>query len=217
MEKVFNFAIEQSPDLQAKQMDEFLVYDVPEQHQGQKALFHNVITDYDEDSDNFQGQMTKVYGYVDFDEMDVCSPEECMQRSPGNLSDSDDMEELESSRVDQPILKPHMCIGPFHWAILLHSSTNLPQVLGLQLLESIALVNSTLEGHNAIIGFNSLLAGAVVNKLHIECILSTAFPDCRPVLLDTLQMEGLLYSHLTPKDKNSKASVNWHDISMMLV
>lgn len=216
MEKVFNRAIEQSPDLQATQKDGFLVYQIPEAHQGQKTIFHSVLTDFDEDAENFDGQITKLYGYIDFDEMDVCTPEDCLMRVPEGGSDSEDMEELDSSKADQPVLKPHLCIGPFHWTVLLHSSSNLPQVLGSQLLDSISIVNDALEDHNPIIGFNSLMAGAMVNKLHVECLLTTAFPDSRPILLESMPIQTLFTNNLKRLDKTEQPSVNWRHSSLKL-
>ena len=210
MEKVFKRAIDQSEDSEPAEVEGFLVYkcdDHEETDLGQFANFNSVLEDYDEDDDNFASKMTRLYGYIDFDETDLFDPEVGLERYSTAIADLNEMDVGEEAREGQIIFKPHFCIGPFHWAVGLHKDANLPQVLGGELLESLFLLNDVLADHSPIIGFNSLLAGALENKLHVECLLGTAHPDHRPGKLAELQMVELLSSSLIRKEMDAEPTV----------
>lgn len=214
MEQVFQRAIDQTEDLEPVEVEGFVCYaaeDTEVEDLANFGNFHTVLEDYDEDGDNFSSKMTRLYGYVDFDDSELYDPEVGLERYSGDLQDLGSDHRLDEQKEGQLVFKPHFCIGPFHWAVALHKDSNLPQVLGGELIESVFLLNDVLADHKPVIGFNSLLAGALENKLHVECLLGTAHPDHRPVLLESLPMEELLSSSLTRKEMDEDSTVGESD------
>lgn len=203
MEQIFKRAIEQNEESEPAETEGFFCYTIEDPEVSDLAAFSNfysVLEDHDDDGDNFSSKMTRLYGYVDFEDCELIDPEVGLERYSSDIQELDHKNLEEDHKEGQPIFKPHFCIGPFHWAVALHKDSSLPQVLSGDLLESIFLLNDVLVDHNPVIGFNSLLAGALENKLHVECIIGTAHPDFRPVLLSGLQMEVLLSSSLKRKE-----------------
>lgn len=191
-----NILIDDIPYIEAAHSDElYRIYtsDIHEQDDDRIYSYDSIIRYYDDEDVYFNGSMMKPYGYVDIDEMLLFNGDEGRLKYEETIDDGDDMYNRSEGH---PLIRPYKPIGPFHFFIVLHPHMSLPQTIGPDIIEEISSIFDVFQSDSLCIGFNSLNAGAVDNKLHVECLVSEHIDGFNGLLLEKYETKILLESNL---------------------